>query len=300
MAEHGYLEVNEFITYPFVVGSSFAMSGGTTFPKEAISDAGFTFGVNSQFEVGTHTMILEEVRIILSGPPNTCQLTFYADAPGTTSYRWVFSFPLDIEKGCTIQRDATATIDNIEDFNVGWGFITIGDLRRLSVLAVGTYTTTGAPELEPAQLQSLAGTSVSTISIGNVSRQCFPNCEVPSLTSDIFFHTEGLVGDIRVKEGYNTQILANVTSNILEIKAVLGAGEGEPCNDILISGPGEGGIAYDDGTTCSSCEGFIKSINGQRSESGRVQMSGGRGITITPVPLLNKITIQTDTAICEA
>jgi hypothetical protein len=292
MPEHGWLEINDFRTFPLVTADSRMLKPACTteLPRRGLSDAGFMLGVSSQFVVGMDTVNLYSVRVTFTG----VDFDFRSSAPGMAGYRWLFSFLNGTAYGCTAQVDATAIVGGTPDPDRGWGFMTIGDLKEIVALGPGLFELCTPPRVEPALIQSLLGTYVRTINVGNTERRCPTKCcetPVPFDTEKVYMLKEGIVGDVRFREGHNTQINVVVSRNLIELSAIAGAGTGETCVDYLVTADGQAGLQEDDGTLCESCDDYIRSINGVRTQDGKLVLSGSAGVKITSDQTANKLTV---------
>jgi hypothetical protein len=274
MAEYGFLTVNDYIAYPFIYGQNIS-----PLPRQGIADAGFMLGVDSGFDIETDYVYLYSVSVIPGITP-IVRFKFNSSNVDMLGYSWFFDFPQTSELGCTVQIDASTTPGGSGETNKGWGFITIGKLSDIIALGDGEHVLTSVVKIEPALIQSLVNTQVKTVSIGNIGRSCPPECGAPIVYDDptvAFIETPDLIGDITLKEGYNSLILVNKESNTVEFNGVLNAGEGPICKDLLVDSLG----VREDDDECSSCDGYIKSINGYKSIDGQFVITNGDSIKIT-------------------
>ena len=312
MAENGFYNVADFISYPLVAGGDRAfLPAGPDLPRRGIAGGWFMLGVSSGFTVATHAVTLHSVEVTAS----KVRFDFRADSPGFAGYRWWFEF--DVADLFGTMKDATAEtiIGAAPDEDVGWAELVMGDLAELIALGIGVHALRTPVPVEPALIQSLADSYVKQIDLANDGRSCPVECsdsssssssppsssssppssssseepkelertKVPPSSPPAYVQARGLVGDVKVKEGYNIQLLVSVANNALRIKAVKGAGAGETCVDYLI---GPGGFVIDPGDACRSCTEFIRRINGMATRDGRLTISGGPGVDIFPDPVI--------------
>jgi len=291
MPEHGFLEINDYRTFPLITADSRAFVSGGELPRRGITDAGFMLGCDSGFIVGTDTVTLYSVRIT----PVAIIFYFRCSASGMTGWRWRFSFPIDAPFGCTAQVEATPVAGGAGNTDKGWGFLTIGSFEDLLTLSTGLYSLITPPRIEPGLIQSLNGTYVRTVSIGNSERRCPTACCDTPLPFDllkVYILKSGITGDIRLKEGYNTQIAVVADKNLIALSAVIGSGAGETCIDYLVTGSSS--LTSDDGSECESCDSYIRSINGVATQNGDLTISGSAGVKISNNPGANQLTVKVE------
>lgn len=302
MAERDFYNIGDFITYPLVDGltddNDFALIGGGFLPRQGLADAGFMFGAGSGFVAAQHNVYLFEVTVTLLD----VVFDFRSDAPGLSGFRWLFSFPVTGTLGCSAYVGVTPIVGGLEDTQLGYGYVNIGELTDLVGLGVGTYTLVMGARVEPALLQSLVDTFVSSITVADDPRTCPPECCADSSSSSSSFSSSSfsdaggaleafpvggpLVGDVKLIEGYNCQLTTNQVLNAIVINAGVGLGAGQPCHDIVVD---HTGLRLDD---CVTCDSFIKSINGVTSPSGELFLSGGNGFTVVAFPDQHKLVVK--------
>lgn len=97
-----------------------------------------------------------------------------------------------------------------------------------------------------------------------------------------------LVGDVKIKEGYNLSVSVAQASNKLTLSASKGGGSGVYCGN-------------EEEEETGDCADLLYEINGLTPDwFGNFGLSGGPGITVTPVPEENKIVISTSVDGCKA
>lgn len=155
----------------------------------------------------------------------------------------------------------------------------------------------GATIVEPAVVQNLKNTYVKKIGLANKARTTttFPEvCSVSSETQseEIYVNKDCVLGDVKIKPGYNCNIFVNINNNSITVSGAVGDGEGQPCGEIALY---EGETSPDGGSLLSGgpqCKDVIKSINGI---SGRViKIQGGLGVTIRNDDKPHTITVDPD------
>lgn len=284
MAELNFLNTGDYIRYPLVDAGNFAFAGGGTLPRQGMSDAGFLLGLASEFVVGTSVVYLHSISV------DSLSITFdfRSDAAGLLAWRWLFVFDVAAPFGCTAYSDAEPIAGGMPDPTRGSGFLVVGTLTDIVALGAGEYILAVPAPLEPATLQSLVDSYVNTISLANDPRRCPPGCCDDSSsgnsssgsalpTGDAFIYTTGLQGAIKFKEGYNVALTLSEIDNSLEIDARIGAGAGEPCEDIIIDEHG-----FQPGNNCATCDEYIKSVNGVAAKGGKIVLSGVAGVSVGP------------------
>lgn len=285
MAERDFYNVNDFIAYPLMYGDDFSFVSSGALPQKGLVDAGFMFGLDSQFDISQHTVTLFAVTI---GGSGDIIFDFRSDAPGLAGFRWLFDFPAGATDGCVSYVDATPTPSGTPEPDRGWAFLTLGDPTDLLALGAGTYLLNAPPRIEPALLQSLVDTYVRTLNLADDKRACPAACCASSSSSssssssggqEAFIAAIGLMGDVKFKEGYNSRITVDTVLNSIDFDAEIGVGAGVTCDDMVID---EGGIRVDN---CQNCDGLIKSINGVQSPSGLLRLNGGSGVLFVRDPL---------------
>jgi hypothetical protein len=166
-----------------------------------------------------------------------------------------------------------------------------------TTFAKTTTDETGTTIVEPALIQNLANTYVQRINLANKIRTIATPAEgcSDSITTDgseIYFNSS-FVGDVKIKSGYNVNVVVSQNDNSITFTAALGSGEGEPCVEVPVY---EGEASPDSSGLLSGgprCKDVIKSINGI---GGRVvTLQGGLGTRIVSSPAGgNRITIVPD------
>jgi hypothetical protein len=285
MAELDFMDVADSIAYPFVYGDSL-VTGLGLLPKTGVVDAGFIMGIDSEFVLGTHLVYLYGVTVT----PTQIVFDIRSDAPGMAPYHFRFIFLKTDPFGCTLYTVPQLVSLLTPNPEMGYGFLTVGDLSELSALANGDYVLSTPARVEPALIQPLAKTYVRKIVVANTPRHCPAQCcETPAVdTVDAYVQTI-LTGPIKLREGHNCSLVTDTRANSIEIRGIIGAGEGVTCEDTLIDGMG---IERGAGLCDDNCSSFISSINGVVADRGRLLITGASNVDVTPDQDNNKLVIN--------
>lgn len=297
-----WLNENKYRAYPFIRESPGFTSGIYTLhlPNEIILDAGFMVGSKGYFKYGVHHVYLDS--IILSNGSVTYKVKAYSDDVDDQPIFGELLFTGTTSSG--IQILSATNNEGCRGFLVtGGGYNSAGNLTL-------TVITKAAAEFEPARIQNLYKSRVNAINIANRERMSVGDCEVPASTPStaVSWLDPTFTGQVIFTEGYNCNIETNLLSNSLTISAKLGAGKGTPCsgNSEEVIGNdawyGELPITPEEITKVENgeilsggpkCTDLIFQINGTTaSESGNLQINGGRGVTIISKPDEHKLVIQ--------
>ncbi len=296
MAERDFYNINDFIAYPLVDtdtdGNDFALVGGGYLPRQGLADAGFVLGHGSGFVVAQHNVYLNSIEVTVS----EIKFHFESDAPGLAGLEWLFAFPLTAALGCSDYVGVTPVGGGSEDQTLGYGYINVGELADLIALGIDDHVLVTPARVEPALLQSLVNTFATSINVADDLRECPAACCESSSSSssssdgvdDAILVGSGLMGAVKLKAGYNCTVTVNTVLNSIIIGAGVGLGQGEVCNDIVVD---QDGLRVDD---CTNCDGFVSSINGVVSPTGKLVLSGGAGLVVVAYPLENKLVVKVE------
>jgi hypothetical protein len=299
MPELDFLDLNDFIAYPLVTDDPRTFVGSGSLPRRGISDAGFLLGLDSGFDVAADDVHLYSVEVTAT----EVIFDFRCSALEMLGYRWLFAFQSTAELGCTAYTMPETIAGAIPDPERGTGYLTIGNLEELLALGVGVYILAGTLRVEPARLQSLIDTYARSVIPANTARLCPPQCCASSssgssdsssssssgLVDTAYVYGGALLGDVKFKEGFNSRITVKPANNLIEFDAQVGAGAGPACEDVIIDENG-----FHQGETCLDCDAFVRSLNGQVSEDGRLKLTGLRGVKVVPDPVNHKLTVTVD------
>jgi hypothetical protein len=292
MADRDFYTLTDELAYPFLADGSRALAPSGVLPKRGVVDAGFLLGQDSGFVPGQHTVYLYGFRIV-SGV--NLFLDFRSNAPGLAGYRWLFHADAGTGFGCPVYANAELVAGGPEEPDRGSGFAAFGNLSEILALgASGTWTLVYPLPVEPALLQSLVNTLAKSVSVANDPRRCPQTCTSSSSSAaggdTAYMFQAGLVGDVKLKEGYNCQILVGTADNSLKLSARRRAGMGEPCEDVRLDEHG-----FRRGDECEPCARFIRSFNGLVSQTGKVTLVSKEGMVVVPDPVNHRITIKIET-----
>lgn len=350
MPQTEWLTLNKNRRYPFVPSAQFDVDTSADFPDNAaFVDAGFTLGIDSNFQPGRDRVYLDEWRIT----PTTVYFSFKV-AYGESAtydpfrcYRWVFEFDRTASFGATSysvpERDIGLFGSGSEQNPLlGLGFLTIGDVDAI-VAALGESTGffVYSPQVEPAALQTQHNMFVKQFSVANEPRPCPPECdcpeppsssssssamsssspaESPSVSSSSSSSSsqpgectdpippeptaagvptattlpDGVfIGDVKLKEGYNSTI--SVSGNLILLSAGVGLGEGVQCEDLRMNP--DGSLSPE---SCLVCGGLLYALNGQGYDVESMQLIGQKGVVIEPDVANHRVVVRfEEEGICE-
>ena len=145
-------------------------------------------------------------------------------------------------------------------------------------------------QVELALVQNLSGTAVFSLNVANADRTRVSgadgcdNPEWPFTTGKVYESARCLTGDVRFKEGYNISITTNPVTNTIIFSPIVGAGDGEPCQEVKLfpeetppidatNNLLEGGFL---------CNQLIRAVNGLGGPV--LNIVAGNGVSITPDP----------------
>jgi hypothetical protein len=225
----------------------------------------------------------------------------------------IFSELYGIELGSAdapVSADSVSSDESLESSIVSddcfeepaWsGYMVNGNLTPLAEILPPGCTLTAAKDeapIEPALVRSLVGHYARTLNLANDDRtradapEGCPDIEYDFPTGQTYIQAECLFGQPRLKAGYNAVIIQDNFSNVIDIGASVGAGEGEPCEEVPLFDaevPPDGKTTLDGANRCNEA---VRSINGV---GGRIlNLRTGIGASILNLPELNKIVINVD------
>lgn len=280
MARDGFLVENLGRSYPFILQDETGTgkgSGTMPLPESSLADLSILISPLTDFDPITNVVTLSAVSRLIDG---SFQFTFSCDADDLAGNELVFSVP-----------DTSSRFQVFFTGNSLWeGYLTIGDLTDLiASMPVSTSLAPGAnpPIAEPCVIIHNVA-SVRRIMIANKdrTRHVAPaSCGGSSSSSS---SSDGLrrvisrnyifTGNVSFIDGFNSS--ARQTSQAINIEASVGAGAGEPCEDITVyegEDPPDGKTTLDGGDRCNE---IISSINGLTGRTIRIQ--SGQGVRIFP------------------
>ena len=201
----------------------------------------------------------------------------------------------------SVSSEISLASDDCPEEPIWDGYLVTGTMETLAtILPSGCTLSAGLGEVrvEPALIRSLAGHYVRTVNLANDDRTraeapdgC-PDLEYSYATGETYIQAECIVGRPRMKAGYNAVIYQDNLDNSITIGASVGAGEGEPCEEIPLFAeevPPAGRTTLDGAERCNET---IRSINGV---GGRIlNLRTGIGASQINVPDKHKIIIDVD------
>lgn len=314
MPKTGFYNSNANRSYPFVdFDDRRAAATGLIIPDSVIVDFGCLFGMGSGYVADEHKVWLH--RIERAG--GNFIFDFRTDVAGLENRSLEFRRTLtdgeyehefaeaDLAPGSSIEVS-----DACGSGSVWEGFLITGSMEDLQEIlpADGQLWVGDSDDLviEPAVIQNLDQSFVSSVNLANAPRTFAPPPDECSLSSSVSVNTDHvvnatcLVGPLKLVEGYNCAIRQDTPTNRLTISAAVGAGEGEPCDEVpLYAGevPLPGSNLFSGGPKCDE---IIKSISGLVGPL--INLRSGTGVTIDPDPdvpnrLLVTVTFR-DMAFC--
>lgn len=318
MPQLNWLNSNEGRSYPFLAGlTGQAVTGPLTLsnlPNETIVDCGFLAGLSSEYVVGESEVYLYQVR----RQDSFLYFEFRSTAPGLYGVPLVFTRSVTDGRYITErQEEGTGPpLTSISDDSISvnetsvacvaeplWsGFLVTGDLSPLLELLPGDGSITAAVEgdtkVEPGTVQSLVKGFVRSINLANEdrTRADLPlDCGVtewPVPAGDLIVYRRCLIGEVRFRDGFNSEVQLLPETNTIEIIPGVGSGEGQPCTELQLSErevPINGSPFLSGGRPCNS---VLRSVNGIGGP--RLPLLAGPGVGIDLDVASSRIVIDVD------
>lgn len=261
---------------------------GPQMPRRGLADAGFLLGPDSGYRAGRHSVLLHAYWHW----EGEIGFDFRCDAPGLEFRRWRFVFPAGSRIGRT-SRTVVSVPGGPEEPGSGNGFCTLGDPADILASPPGWYRLCDPPAVEPARVMSLAARGVSSLNLANVARTCPPACgqpaPAPETLTAIWPAAAGAVGTLRMRGRRNARVLSDPSRNELSIDAAVGAGDGEPCGNLLADASG---VRIDGGECGDGCGDLVRSLNGVGGRNGKLPIRAGRGVIVEPDPEGRRIIVR--------
>lgn len=316
MARTGFLNDNANRDYPLLRGASFA-------PLSAVVGCGFLVGPNTGFQVGVHQVLLD--RIARQG--TELQFYFTSDAPGLVGRFLCFRRQIDdppyalehltlpaaepdslsiasLSSGFSLSSSASASDSGgppdtpqgdcgIADLLTG--FLITGPLEDLVADLADGAAISGPAGVEPALVQSLTNAYARTLNLANADRTRYQpptGCGDASVPTALYVRQTCLTGKIVFVPGYNTLILQNEFDNSLTFSAAVGAGAGEPCQQVPVYAgetPPAGSLYLEGGPSCNE---VVRQVGG--ASGPLVTLTAGAGIQIDYQPGSSRIVLTAD------
>lgn len=300
MPRPGFYNDNEYRAYPFIFNPDASL-----LPYSAIVDCGIIMGLDSEFDGELHNVWLQKIQ----RTGDVFEFEFRTNAPGAVGLPLVFTRNAAATEWLSETAESEPYIANQNSCAVepAWsGFLVTGPLVDLDAALPenGTITLGENYVLETARIQSLVKTYLRSISLGNLSRPLAVSvCDTqPSITREVIINKKCVTGNIRFKEGYNTQIRQRQAASEIVISA--GKNLGQQYDAAICETYGEIPFYENElppfiGDTDvrskflsggPACNELVSSING--IEGPNVNIVGGTGIEIIPDLENNSLTIN--------
>src|SRR5262245_56843187 len=162
MARDGFYQENSRRAFPFLKGAEP--------PADAVVDAGFVMGTDSGFDAGVHKVWLRKV--VQTG--TDLEFHFETDAPHLAGVPLVFRRdPAATEFLTEHAESGVVTGDTTGCDEPGWsGYLVTGNLEALEGTIPDSVLYYGPAQvvIEPALVQNLAGTLVTSLALANGDR----------------------------------------------------------------------------------------------------------------------------------
>jgi hypothetical protein len=265
-------------------------------------DAGFVLGTGAGFDPAAHVVRLAKVR--RAG----ADVFFDFETTAPAMFGSVLTFRRTVGDGRYLTEDADSDVEyglSLSELDAAcleplWsGFLTTGDLTALLALLPGDGELAGGAgqaEVEPALVQNLSGTYVSSVNLANDDRtrvESPAGCDAvswPAAPEPLYLNAACLRGVVRFAPGYNAVVTQADADNTLTFGAEVGAGAGQPCNEVPLH-PGEaapaGSSLLSGGPACGQ---VLRSVNGI---GGRLfDVVAGLGFQVTPLPDSNRVVVD--------
>jgi hypothetical protein len=308
MARPGFYDENAGRSFPFLHGQE---STWLDDYPEVIVDFGCVIGARGDFEVGADSVYLYSILRIGS----YIEFDFRANTPWLSYFKLVFTRDRYGDDTYEIEYSEAEYVteyswslpgDTLEPHceagDVLWeGYLVTGDLSRLDLedgvlYTFGAYGVPTPLTVEPSLIQSLFGSYIRSIQVGNSNRTraerlagCRQLCWNFDHTATMHIADSCILGDVRLAEGANCKIEEDVLNNKITVNASVGRGEGEPCEEVAISSEEStpDNMSYYDGSL--GCEEVMRSINGM--EGPHLEIVGGQGVSVETYPAQHLIVV---------
>jgi hypothetical protein len=329
MPRPGWYNDNANRTFPFVEGTAGIPYSGTlsemvNLPDYFIVDCGFIMGPESAYVEGNHFIYL--YRVARSG--NVVEFEFRSTDPIMATTGLKFTRTVTDEDYTLEYLDSDSPDDPVSESDSDtescekpfWsGYLITGDMSLVgeAIADSVSITSSGIDEgfVEPTLIQNLAGSAVVSIGLANTDRTrvvfeggtenpCYAerpqwdfntDCGTDSEERPIrctYEYARCLTGDVRFQPGYNMTIAASPSTNTILFSPIVGAGEGEPCEEVKLFPTETPPIDATNNVLEGSilCNELLRSINGHGGPL--LQFRAGTGVVIIPDPDNSKIVID--------
>lgn len=294
MPRIGFYNENEARAYPLIDSDL-----GLAVPWNAIVDFGCLFIFDAGFDSSSDYVWLYSLEEVGSN----YEVIFRTSAANLAGVELVFTVPNNAPEYARFSAEYAPL-----GRPVWLGYLSIGQVVALAEATAGgpLVDDDGITKVEPATIQSLIGRLVTAVRTGNAPRHVasapagcpgwaaeWPLSSYAGSGFDqIIPYGSELLSDIEMFEGSNCAIEVRERDNQVIIGAAVGAGSGEPCNELPLfssEAPPDGGLLLTGGPGCSQ---VVQSINGI---TGRViKVTPGPGITVGLGPTPHSLIIRPD------
>lgn len=303
MPRPGWYNDNENRTFPFQNNTAGLPYVGTltnvkNLPDYFIVDCGFTIGSEADYVEGENFVYLYKV----SRSGSVISFEFRTTDSEMADTPLVFTRDISDDIYSLEYLDSDAPPDpgsESESYDVEcrqpfWsGYLVTGDMTLIAGdIADGASITNSTEDakVELALVQNLSGTAIFSMQLANTDRTRVTGAEEcddptwPFTTGETYETARCLVGDVRFKEGYNISISTNPVTNTITFSPVVGAGEGEPCEEVKLFPEETPPIdstnnLLEGGPLCNE---LIRAVNGIGGPV--LNIFAGNGVSITPEP----------------
>lgn len=198
-----------------------------------------------------------------------------------------------------IPSDVSTASSGCPDEPIWSGYLVTGSLEDLAEIIPDGCGLLAADEdvpVEPALIRSLVNHYARTLNLANDDRTradapdgC-PELDYPFATGQTYVQADCLVEDVKLKAGYNTTIFQDDFDNSITIGASVGAGEGEPCEEVALFAGEQSPTGRSTLDGALLCNEVLRSVNGI---GGRyLNISAGKGISIEDDAAHNRLVVD--------
>lgn len=168
-------------------------------------------------------------------------------------------FQVDLSKGDYVTTYSDTPVEGAE--HLLSGFIVTGRQEEMLKLPNNSVVSPANFVFEPALTVNRSGTVVTSIRVANEDRTRVSESNDNAGNRDIIEITGDLRGDLKLVDGYNTEIRYNVVQGQIVFRVLQGAGAGNSCSDIPVF-PGETLSSDSSPEGVLRCEDVLRSFNG--------------------------------------
>lgn len=268
-------------------------------PPAVIADFGCILGAsldfpgNVEYDANEHSVYLDTV----SRTGDLFTFVFKCTAANPAQYSLTFQRELSAAD----YTNELVSFEHTDSVNCGtggfWdGFLVTGQMSALAEILPSGYSLQGSAEataVEPGVVQSCQQRFVRSLNVANKTRThatVADGCDGDTIPEQIIPIDNCLTGALRLQAGFNCKLLQDTGENSLTLGAAVGAGAGEPCDEVPFYAAEEKPIGSDFYSGGPTCRGLIKTINGVGGPN--LAFQAGQGVTITATEERLKIAID--------